>query len=88
MRILHAPTGRVAEKRDGKFMCFPVNSNLTKDAERFETVEEAALFLLKNPDWNIWVKGNGTSNDGQVKKGIVIEGSFDMDDLRKRRVVY
>ena len=50
----------------------------------FDTPEEAAIFLLRNPDWKIWVAGNGTHSDGQVKNGLVIDGTFDFDDLKRR----
>ena len=46
MRVAY-PVGGSAYK------CFPSGSNLAADALTFDTVAEAAEFLIKNPTWGI-----------------------------------
>jgi len=35
------------------FDCYPSSTNLKAAAKTFETIEEAALFLLTSPTWGI-----------------------------------
>lgn len=87
MRIYHRPSGRVAKPRNGAYQCFPPKHNATLTGRSFATIEEAAIFLLKNPNWKIWVAPNPPHADGQVSKGLVIDGQFDRDDLMRRSLL-
>jgi hypothetical protein len=56
LRILSHKNGawKEAYKVGGRtFKCFPPSTNLASQAEEFEKVEDAAVFLLRNPSWGI-----------------------------------
>src|SRR5262245_30186629 len=77
VKILHGPTGRVAAMRQVRgasapaFLAFPPGSNEVKDARGFPTIESLALFVLSNPDWKVWLEGNGVYNDGQLNSDLI-----------------
>jgi hypothetical protein len=73
--------------RNGYYQCNPPGENEVAESKRFTTVEEAAIFLLSNPDWKIWLGGNSTARDGQLSRGIVVEGVFDRDELLRRGIL-
>ena len=88
MRIYHIPTGREAGKRSvsklaGKeiFCVFPPSSNELEDANFFETIEDVAIFLIGNPAWKVWLKGNSNAENGQLNRDIVIEGAIPLSSL-------
>jgi hypothetical protein len=93
VRIVHRPTGRTAEKRlyrsgaPAKYRAFPPSKNEIPDERSFDTIEELALFLLKNPAWKTWVAGNAGHSDGQVSASLVIEGSLDRDALKRKGLI-
>ena len=87
MRIYHRDSGRKAAPRDGVYQCFPPGKNTVARGKSFKSIEETALFLLRNPDWKVWVASNATHADGQVSKEVVIEGTFDRDDLKKKHLI-
>jgi len=93
VRIYHRASGREAQPRktDGltyeTYTCFPPGRNDIDYAEKFRSIEEAAIFLLKNPDWKIWCAAKGSHNDGQLSNDLVIEGSFDRDDLKLKGIL-
>jgi hypothetical protein len=35
------------------YKCFPRSTNLAEQAEEFEKIDDAAVFLIRNPDWGI-----------------------------------
>ncbi len=78
--------GREAYKRpykDGrpaKFRAFPPSKNDQPNEKPFETIEELALFLLKNSTWKTLVKETGET-DRQVGDTIVIEGKIELAQL-------
>ena len=56
MRIIAKTNGQLREAyRVGglAYKCYPPGSNLDKDSKSFETLDEAALFLCRNPTWGI-----------------------------------
>ncbi|MDF2231698.1 hypothetical protein P2H44_03940 [Albimonas sp. CAU 1670] len=53
----------------------------------FDLIEDAAVFLLMNPGWKVWVKANSAEQDGQVSGDLIIDGAFDRDDLKRRGVI-
>jgi len=87
VRIFHKSSGREAAPRNGAYHCFPPGDNTTALGKRFHSVEAAALFLLRKPEWKVWVAPNLGHKDGQVSKEIVIEGAFDRDELKRKSLI-
>ena len=93
MRIVHQASGRTAEKRGyqsgapATYRAFPPSKNEVLEERSFGTIEELALFILQHPDWKVWVRSNGVVADGQVNSGLVIEGSFDIDQLKRNSLI-
>ncbi|GEM_PF-4804266 len=67
--------------RPPKFRAFPPATSLQPEEEAFETEEELAYFLQRNPIWKPVVKTPG-KQDGHVNTGIIIEGKIDLAKLR------
>ena len=84
MRVYRKTCGREAAPRDRVFVAFPPGKNDFPHEKRFGTIEELAIHLLKNPDWKVWLSPNAAHKDGQLSSEIVIEGSFDRDNLKAR----
>ncbi len=35
------------------YKCFPISNNVVVNAKEFESIEDAAVFLIQNPTWGI-----------------------------------
>ena len=53
---------------DGTYHCYPKSENNKTKRKTFETLIDAALFLIENPDWGIQMSSGG----GIIYKDIVI----------------
>lgn len=51
------------------FKCFPRSDNEVANAREFATIEEAAIFMIKNPGWGIRMN----PGSGIIYNGIQIE---------------
>lgn len=90
MRIFEKTSGRNAALRKGRYQCNPPGSrtNTVVKAKFFDTLEETAIFLIKNPEWKVWLEpGLGKISGGQISRGLVIEGRLDRDDLLARGIL-
>lgn len=82
MRVFHKATGRDAAWRksrnttDEGYFVTPVGENEKRDAKWFSNLEDLAYFLIKNPQWKVYL------GDGQQNGGVVIEGELTLEKLK------
>ena len=63
---------------EGYFATPPgTKKHLKVNAKRFETLDDLGLFLIKHPDWKVYV-GNA-----QINSGLVVEGVIPLVKLRQ-----
>lgn len=53
IRIKNDKSGQEAYKIEDNYHCYPKSTNLKKDRQEFRTVEDAAVFLIRNPSFGI-----------------------------------
>jgi hypothetical protein len=84
VRVYCSKSGREAIRRvdrdtgeEGYFATPPGAGKHEKvNARRFKTLEELGVFLIKHPEWKVYV------GDAQIKTHIVVEGSIPLSLLR------
>jgi hypothetical protein len=51
--IVEGVRRKALQHEDGTYKCFPKNTNTVDDARIFNDLRDAAIFLLRNPEWGI-----------------------------------
>ena len=84
MKVYCQKTGREAawrtdrDTREQGFFATPpgAGKHAKANARRFASIEELGIFLIKNPDWKVYV------GDAQINSTVVVEGKIPLKLLR------
>ena len=69
--------------RPARYRAFPPGENTGGEERPFETEEDLAYFLLRNPDWKALLKGPNDQIGNQINRTVKIEGTIDLNKLRQ-----